>query len=135
MDGVPLAKRRPVVNYRIEEASPYVLALTFVGAVELSERLQAWAAIEEAGRLVETDSFLIDLSQADLSAYGAVEALDLAQQMSSLRHPFGKIAFVLRQDQNDMAVGVVLGLHAHHLIRRFETRREAEHWLQSSRGV
>lgn len=135
MDGVPLAKRRPVVSYRIEEASPYVLAITFTGLVEMAERLEAWAEIEAASRLVETDSFLVDLSQADLGAYGAVEALELAQRISSLRHPFGKIAYVLRADQNDMAVGVVLGLHGHHLIRRFETRDEASCWLQSSRGV
>ena len=135
MDGVPLAKRRPLVNYRIEEATPYVLAITFIGLVEMAERLEAWDEIEAATRLVEADSFLVDLSQAELGAYGAVEALELARRISSLRHPFGKIAYVLRHDQNDMAVGVVLGLHAHHLIRRFETRDEALHWLQSNRGV
>lgn len=135
MDGVPLATRRPVVNYRIEEVAPYVLAMTFIGLVEMTERLRAWNEIEAASRLVETDSFLVDLSQADLGGYGAVEALELAQRISSLRHPFGKIAYVLRRDQDDMAVGVVLGLHAHHLIRRFETRDEASAWLRSNNGV
>ena len=135
MDGVPLAKRRPVVNYRIEGASPYILAVTFVGHVEMTERLQAWTEIETTSRFVETDSFLVDLSRADLGAYGAVEALELAQRMSALRRPFGKIAFVMRQDQDDMAVGVVVGVHAHHLIRRFATRDEATHWLRSSHGV
>jgi hypothetical protein len=120
------------VGYRIEEPEAGVLATTFVGAITVAERVRALDALEESSRGQGHRAFLVDFSQASITAYGAADALSLAHRIARERTPSARVAYVLRSDQMDMVAGVLASLHGQATFRRFEDAMTALAWL---RGV
>lgn len=120
------------MGYRIEEPESGVLATTFVGAITVAERIRALDALEESSRVRGHRAFLVDFSQASITAYGAADALSLAHRIARERTPFARVAYVLRSDQMDMVAGVLASLHGQAMFRRFEDAAAALEWLRNS---
>ena len=118
--------------YRVEHLSPDVVAVTFVGAVPIAERLRALDALEDTAREGHATGYLVDFSQASITAYGAADALRLAEKVARDRPTFGKVAYVLREGQMDMVAGFLSALHGNRLVRRFADRASAVAWLAGS---
>ena len=118
------------MGYRLEEPEPGVLAMTFIGSVTVADRLKALDTVEEIARLNTPRSFLIDFGRASITAYGAADALMLAQRVARERNPFGRVAYVLRSDQTDMVAAVLTSLHGRAFFRRFEDSVAALAWLR-----
>ena len=115
--------------YRLEHLSTGLVAVTFIGAVPIAERLRALEALEETARESLLTGYLVDFSQATITGYGAADALRLAEKVARDRPSFGKVAYVLRDGQMDMVAGFLSALHGNRLVRRFADRPSAVAWL------
>ena len=123
------------MGYRIEEPETGMRATTFAGAITVAERIRALDALEEASRVGGHRAFLVDFSQASITAYGAADALGLTHRIARERTPSARVAYVLRSDQMDMVAGVLSSLHGQATFRRFEDAAAALEWLRDIHPV
>lgn len=123
------------MGYRIEEPEAGLLATTFVGMITVAERIRALDALEESSRVHGHRAFLVDFSQASITAYGAADALSLTHRIARERTPSARVAYVLRSDQMDMVAGVLSSLHGQATFRRFEDVATALEWLRETKST
>lgn len=123
------------MGYRITRRDDGIVLVSYFGDVGVEERFAAHDAAErEMHAGPGPDSLIIDLSDASIGAYGAADALDLAQLITKRRKPFTKVAYVLREDQADMVATVLSTLRDPKLFRRFTDCDLAITWVRDPRA-
>jgi len=123
------------MGYKVEQAEPGLVVVTFFGRSGADERLNALDEVNVFRTSGEPVVVMVDMGEAEMRPYSAMHALAMSDAVSRRRRPFSKVAYVLRPDQSDMVATTMAGLYGPGLFRRFNNREAALAWLREPNGL